>query len=456
MEKGKISIVNSPSAILRMPAPSLLAIPLSDAKPQVAAGEVVAAGQTIAVGDNADVCAPVAAVVGELQTRPLAAADGDSALCILLHTFPPSSECERPNAAIPVVEDDESPDVVLKKFGIVGLGGAATPAGLKYRRRLRWLIVNALESDDSILCDRALLGERAPTLAADIAAVAAFLGAPKTFIALRDNAPPIADVQPPTETRRFRPDYALGAERMLIGELCATDIPPSAAPSDYGALCFNLGTALAMADMLKLGEPMTSRTLTVRANDIVLNIRAPFGASAADVAAFAGIAMKEDGGEIAAGGRDGRAILSPDAVVCAKTNAMDFFPPAANAARPCIRCGDCVPACPRGLSPMNLLARWRGGDVVGMQTRDSLDACLLCRRCDEVCPSDIPLTAAFAAARRRQRLDEEKQNLAARRRARHQGHLRRQSQPPSMSEVSPATLAARARRRMQKTLKTLP
>jgi len=69
---------------------------------------------------------------------------------------------------------------------------------------------------------------------------------------------------------------------------------------------------------------------------------------------------------------------------------------------PCINCGDCAVACPKALQPQ-LLYWYRDNNE---RTRElDLDACIECRLCDRVCPSDIPLTDIFKTSKARARIE---------------------------------------------------
>ena len=72
---------------------------------------------------------------------------------------------------------------------------------------------------------------------------------------------------------------------------------------------------------------------------------------------------------------------------------------------PCINCGECGEACPRGLQPQ--LLYWFKEDT---EKRDALelDNCIVCGLCDSVCPSRIPLTDTFKIAKKRKQLATEK------------------------------------------------
>ena len=58
----------------------------------------------------------------------------------------------------------------------------------------------------------------------------------------------------------------------------------------------------------------------------------------------------------------------------------------------CINCGFCIATCPKDLQP-HLLYRYRRDSDIADEFR--IDDCIECRRCDQVCPSMIPLTDNF-------------------------------------------------------------
>lgn len=71
---------------------------------------------------------------------------------------------------------------------------------------------------------------------------------------------------------------------------------------------------------------------------------------------------------------------------------------------PCINCGECAAACPKALEPQ--LLYWHRAD--NEQTRAlNLDACIECRLCDRVCPSEIPLTRVFQVSKTLTRIEDQ-------------------------------------------------
>lgn len=66
-------------------------------------------------------------------------------------------------------------------------------------------------------------------------------------------------------------------------------------------------------------------------------------------------------------------------------------------ARPCIRCGDCLPACPLALDPQALHAALLREDLDEAEALGLL-ACTGCGDCDAACPSRLPLSVRFREA----------------------------------------------------------
>ncbi len=75
----------------------------------------------------------------------------------------------------------------------------------------------------------------------------------------------------------------------------------------------------------------------------------------------------------------------------------------------CINCGFCIATCPKDLQP-HLLYRYRRDSDIADGFR--IDDCIECRRCDQVCPSMIPLTDNFRVTKQI-RAESEKARAAA-------------------------------------------
>jgi electron transport complex protein RnfC len=66
---------------------------------------------------------------------------------------------------------------------------------------------------------------------------------------------------------------------------------------------------------------------------------------------------------------------------------------------PCIKCGECVNACPMGLNPsmLGMLAARREYDLMG--SGHHIGECFECGCCTYVCPAHIPLVQQFKVAK---------------------------------------------------------
>ena len=105
--------------------------------------------------------------------------------------------------------------------------------------------------------------------------------------------------------------------------------------------------------------------------------------------------------------------------------------------RPCVHCGDCARACPVELNPQSLFFALVAEDWPAMQ-RGRLDACTECHRCDEVCPSHIPLLVWLRWGKtewRRQELLRERADAA---RARYEARNARLQRERGPRETTPA------------------
>lgn len=394
-----------PLPISELPPPPRLILPLPLSSPaplQVSIGQQVAAGERLAAGgqENADIIAPLAGRVAAVQ--PCMLASGGETASILLDDI-------QATAAQPVIRvQADSLPLLLKRAGIVGLGGAAYPAWRKWRKNLRFLIANGLETEADARHDAALMAAVGAALPARVAQVAAAFGA-APLLALPQPAP----LSKPAQMSRYLPaDYALGNERLLIKALCGIAIPPGAVPADYGVVCFNIATILAMADTLSRGEPLRSRLLTVHEADGKRQVlRIPFGVTVGDVRRF--VAAKA---AAFVGGEDELRVAADEAVLNAAVSLLRFGVAPRRQAAPCIRCGACETVCPVGLSPLRLYQLAQDEQLPQLEAQRLAD-CLACRGCDAVCPSAIPLTAVFI---------QQKQRLAAMQTAQRQVEVRRQ------------------------------
>jgi len=131
------------------------------------------------------------------------------------------------------------------------------------------------------------------------------------------------------------------------------------------------------------------------------NVEALIGTLVADLVAFSG-GWKSDPARLVMGGPMMGALLpSPRVPVikgCSGVLALTAEEVSANAPGPCIRCGNCMQACPVGLLPMEMNAHISAGSLEGA-VKFGLKDCIGCGCCAYVCPSKIRLVQGFNHAK---------------------------------------------------------
>lgn len=398
-------MMSNEPVIRELPPPDSLALPLDDdAILRVTHGARVTSGALLAEGTSgADILAPLAGTVAAVRRLPLS--DGGSRRCLLLTNTAPAPPATLPPLPLPQR---------FKRAGIIGLGGGAFPAWRKWRLNLNCLIANGLESEADSRHDAALIRAAGDTLPLKVAEVArAFAAEP--LLVLPDDSAALSHPM----IRRLPRQYALGQERLLIKRLCGLTIPPGDVVADYGVVCFNIATVLALADVLAHGKPLLSRLITVHGGAAGITLlRLPFGTSVGAVRRALGGAEQTEQAET-----DAQIISSRTTVLYLGNTAQKY-------SLPCIRCGACDTVCPVHLSPQQLYRLAQDNQIKAMR-QQRLNHCLECRLCDDVCPSHIPLTKVLGDSKHRLAASAAQQRDITNRRDRYDCHEQRLAVAPA-------------------------
>ncbi|MEE4185458.1 MAG: electron transport complex subunit RsxC [Gammaproteobacteria bacterium] len=426
--------------------PGILRVPLQQhighrTVPLVAAGERVLKGQPLgAVRDQtlgARVHAPSSGVVRGLEN--LTAPGRPATPAVVIETDGADEVWPGyPAHAKPLRLATSALRQAVIEAGIVGLGGAAFPAGLKLNKGggVDTLILNGAECEPCINCDaallqadpqRVLLGAQIMLriLEADVCLVAVKQGMDAAAAALAGAIEQVGDDRLRLVT--VPPVYPVGGEAQLINVLTGREIPAGGLPWDSGAVCQNVATAAAVARFLTSGEPLISRIVTVTGAGVArpTNFDARIGTPVAALIAAAGGYVGRECRLIMGGAMMGVPLANDSQPVTKATNCFYVAAPTETTPRsperPCIRCGDCATVCPVNLMPQLLLQSGRKNDFEQLEHL-GLQSCIECGACDYVCPSRIPLTQQFAAnkqalwerARERRQAEQAERRFSAR------------------------------------------
>jgi len=189
--------------IRRFPFAPFLVLLLSQhagrpAKPIVREGQEVMRGQPVAAADgfvSAPIHAPATAIV-----RKIGAAldmNGKMAPAIVLEPFP--GEHQQQAWGTPVDAEALMPEAIvaaIRDMGMVGLGGAAFPAHVKFTppkgKTIDTLIVNGCECEPYLTADERVMLEQPRQVLLGTRLIARALKARRAIIAVEDNKPEAA------------------------------------------------------------------------------------------------------------------------------------------------------------------------------------------------------------------------------------------------------------------------
>jgi electron transport complex protein RnfC len=271
-----------------------------------------------------------------------------------------------------------------------------------------------LECPDEVLLGAELLRRALGVLRAVIAVEADKLDAAR-LLAARAAALGLAPAGRPLGWRRgqtaagdgifiaiCRRRYPQGSEKQLVKAVLGREVPSGKLPVNVGAVVNNVGTAGAACRILRDGQPVVDRVLTVAGRGVKRpgNYRARIGTPIGVLLDAAGARPAGRSLVVLGGPMMGKAACSLDTPVAKGTAGVLLLDEPDREAGPCIRCGRCAEACPMGLEPWRLeLLVGAGADEASFagQLRD----CLECGSCAWGCPARRPLLEAIRLGKAR-------------------------------------------------------
>jgi electron transport complex protein RnfC len=311
----------------------------------------------------------------------------------------------------------------VQQSGLVGLGGAAFPAHVKYKlpegRRCERLVINGCECEPYLTGDHRTMVERAGAVVRGTEILATMLAAGESVIGVELNkADAIAALNrqiPDGARMRVAPlkvKYPQGAEKMLIKAVYGLEVPAGKLPIDVNIVVNNVGSMAALADWFDRGVPLIERAVTVAGPGVQRpsNLIVPIGTPVRDVLQHCGI--NHDTRQVIMGGpMMGTPLASLDVPTVKGTSGLLAFTEQVISHATeyaCLRCGRCLEACGNFLNPARLARLARAGRWEDLEQSYVMD-CMECGACTFACPSAVPVVhlirAAKAAIRHRKAKD---------------------------------------------------
>jgi electron transport complex protein RnfC len=464
----------SGQAIVRMPLPDRLVLPLGQhigapARPVVKVGERVLGGQLIAEAPaavSAPIHAPTSGTVVDIGEYPVPHPAGLAAPAIVIEP-----DLREETIAFQPLEDPFSVerDEIARRVaagGIVGMGGATFPAAVKLslgkRNPVHTLLLNGGECEPYLTCDDRLMREQSAAILDGARLMAYALGASDIVIGIEGNKPEaLAGMRlaaaefPEVVVRSLPARYPMGSEKQLVHFLTGVEVPAGGLSAEVGVVVHNVATAAAVSRLIRTGEPLLRRVVTVSGGAVAkpANVEVALGTLASDVLQFCGGLKGEPARYVMGGPMMGMVLTSVGvplikgssgllALTAEEINDTD--------AGPCIRCATCVSACPIGLLPLEMAAHIRSGSPDGA-VAIGLKDCIGCGSCSYACPSHIPLSHYFsfakgtlAAAQRTQLKNEAIKKLTTARQERLEREAREKAEAAARRKAEREAAKARA------------
>jgi len=416
----------------KLPPPPQVVIPMSlhigaPCTPTVTAGDTVSLGQII--GDSkAPVSAPIhASVSGKVvAVEPRLHPNGSMVMSVVIENDGLDTLHE---SVVPHDREDlTDPEVltgIIRRAGIVGMGGATFPTAFKISSglgKVDTVIINAAECEPYITSDHRTMLEHPDEVLEGIRILTRVFGLPLAHVGIEKNKPDAIELLSkkcgddikivPLHTR-----YPQGAEKQLIQSITGREVPPGGLPADVGCVVFNVFTAYSVYRAVYEGMPVIERVVTV-AGDCVStpsNFICRIGTPLEYVFEAAG-GFKTPPKKVLMGGpMMGVAQFDLSAPVIKGTNALLAFSGKEdrNVDNPtCIRCGKCAEVCPMRLVPMYMYMYERKNDLESLEKLHVTD-CIECGACTYTCPGRLHLTQSFRTAKEKLRAEKARKQAAA-------------------------------------------
>jgi electron transport complex protein RnfC len=410
--------MTSGSAIRSIPTPDHLFVPMQQhlgaaAKVIVKQGDQVKRNQLIGEQNgniSAPVHAPVAGKIAALVTVPTAAGRLSPGVIIEpdgseeVEFYEPFKEWQGASEKAMIAR--------IKEAGVVGMGGAGFPTGVKMSpppgKKIDTLIINGAECEPYLTADHRMMVEHAQEIHIGIEILRNILGARTVRIAIEDNKPDairtmeaaLAKMTGDVGISVLQTSYPQGAEKQQIYSVTGRQVPRGGLPMDVGCVVENISTAFAVYEAVMKGQPLTYRAVTVTGDAIEnpSNLWVPCGTHYHTLIGACGGLIGGHATKVISGGPMMGFTVSDLDIPTTKTSSGLLCLTQARVSnytsQACISCGRCVEACPMRLIPSELSQFVEAEDVASAEKIGLMD-CVECGSCAYVCPAHRPLVHHF-------------------------------------------------------------
>lgn len=285
---------------------------------------------------------------------------------------------------------------ILKESGIVGMGGGSFPTYVKYEtdKKIKTLIVNAVECEPYITADHTILKNKCEEILETIDAIMeindideAIIAIKKSNIELKKCLDDFLGTYLNIRVSTVPDLYPMGWERNLVRYIKKEQYEH--VPIECGIVVNNVSTIYAIYEALKYRKPLTERIVTISGNlaQEPINVLVPIGTLVKDVIdSVVGIKDSNHVLLIAGGPMMGKTV-DDKLVVSANLSSVLLLKELTNDELVnCLRCGKCVEVCPAKLSPVLIKDNCDDKEKLKQLLPNR---CIACGLCSYICPSKI-------------------------------------------------------------------
>ncbi|GMO11712.1 MAG: electron transport complex subunit RsxC [Treponemataceae bacterium] len=382
--------------------------------PTVKVGDAVVRGQVIAEGTHpmsVPVHASVSGKVTKIEARNITG--NVEAPCIIIETDAGDTTTKFLPPLDPFTCSKEDAVKRVREAGIVGMGGAGFPTGVKLNpppgMNIEYVLANGAECEPYLTIDQRIMTETPKKVVDGVAIAMKITGAKEGKIALETNKVHLVEVLDKEiqsagyagkiSVSLCKTKYPQGCEKNIVQSVLNREIPAGGLPASIGCLIQNISTLCAISDAFREGKPLIERGLTISggACKTPKNLRVPIGTVVSDLENGT-IEVASTTAKILSGGpMMGFAMQNAEFPVAKNTSGVLFL--TKNEARiweegPCISCGKCVNVCPCSLTPVMIQRSLAGGDLDAALKFGLMD-CMECGSCAYTCPAHVKLVQHF-------------------------------------------------------------
>ena len=382
--------------------------------PIVKAGDAVVKGQVIAASDGGMSVPVHASVSGTVKKIDTVLVTGNKeAPCVVIE----AEEGSEAKAFMPPLDPfactKEEALARVRDAGIVGMGGAAFPAHVKFNpppnSKIDIVIANGAECEPYLTADARIMAESADAVVDGLAIVVAITGAERGTVAVEDNKLSVVPLLEKAIAAHpkggnlsvavCKTKYPQGGEKMLIAAVTGREVPSGGIPAAAGCIVTNTGTLKAVSEAFREGKPLIERAVTISGGSCAApkNLLVPIGSLVSELINEA-TDVKGDLAEIISGGPMMGIGMKSSSFPVAKNTSGVLFLSASEADTseegPCIGCGRCIQVCACRLNPV-LIARSLKGGKLDEAVRYGLMDCIKCGSCAYICPASVKLVQRF-------------------------------------------------------------